>query len=100
MTDAARAAPTGGVARTRTLPLDAPMDLRTVLGPLVRGTGDPTMRVAAGAAIRASATPDGPGTIEVRVAGASILAAAWGPGADWLLDGLPAALGLDDDDAG
>jgi 3-methyladenine DNA glycosylase/8-oxoguanine DNA glycosylase len=58
------------------------------------------MRVTARAAIRASATPEGPGTIEIRVAGASILASAWGPGAGWLLDGLPAALGLDDDDHG
>ena len=58
------------------------------------------MRVAAGAAIRASATPDGPGTVEIRTEGAAIRASAWGPGADWLLDGLPAALGLDDDDAG
>jgi 3-methyladenine DNA glycosylase/8-oxoguanine DNA glycosylase len=91
---------TADPVRTRTLPLDGPLDLRALLGPLVRGSGDPTMHVAAGAAIRASATPEGAGTIEVRVAGASILASAWGPGADWLLDGLPAALGLDDDDTG
>ena len=86
--------------RTRTLPLDGPLDLRALLGPLLRGSGDPTTRVAAGAAIRASATPEGAGTLEIRVAGASVLASAWGPGADWLLDGLPAALGLDDDDTG
>jgi hypothetical protein len=76
------------------------VDLRMVLGPLVRGSGDPTIRVAPGAAIRASATPEGPGTIEIRVAGTAILASAWGPGADWLLECLPAALGLDDDDTG
>jgi 3-methyladenine DNA glycosylase/8-oxoguanine DNA glycosylase len=87
-------------AATRTIPLDAPLDLRTVLGPLARGTGDPTMRVAAGAAIRASVTVDGPAAIELRVDGASVHARAWGPGADQLLDGLPAALGLDDDDTG
>jgi len=87
-------------AQTRMIPLDAPVDLRAVLGPLMRGTGDPTMRVAAGAAIRASETPEGPGTIEMRVVGASILASAWGPGAAWLLEALPAALGLDDDDTG
>jgi 3-methyladenine DNA glycosylase/8-oxoguanine DNA glycosylase len=86
--------------RTRTLPLDVPLDLRAVLGALVRGTGDPTIRVGAGAAIRASATPEGPGTIDLRLQGASILASAWGPGAAWLLDGLPALLGLDDDDTG
>ncbi|MEA2673957.1 MAG: hypothetical protein QOI92_1149 [Chloroflexota bacterium] len=99
MTGPLESAP-GLSARTRTIQIDGPLDLRVVLGPLARGSGDPTMRVAAGAAIRASATPEGAGTIEVRVAGAAILASAWGPGADWLLDGLPAALGLDDDDTG
>src|SRR5207244_1088605 len=44
----------------RTLQLDRPTDLRGLLGPLARGSGDPTMRVAATAAIRASMTPDGP----------------------------------------
>ncbi len=87
-------------AATRTIALDGPLDLRTVLGPLVRGTGDPTMRVASGAAIRASVTPDGPAAIEVRVDGASLRAWAWGPGSAWLLEALPAALGLDDDDTG
>lgn len=78
----------------------AQLDLRAVLGPLARGSGDPTMRVAATAAIRASMTPDGPGTIELRVTGSTIRALGWGPGATSLLDGLPAALGLDDVDAG
>jgi len=82
------------------LTLDRPIDLRVPLGPLARGSGDPTMRVAAAAAIRASVTPDGPGAIDVRLSGASLRATAWGPGADHLLVGLPAVLGLDDDDAG
>lgn len=92
--DAAALAPGG----TAALALDRPIDLRTVLGPLARGSGDPTMRVAATAAVRASMTPDGPGTIDIRVAGAQLRATAWGPGAGHLIDGLPAALGLDDDD--
>jgi 3-methyladenine DNA glycosylase/8-oxoguanine DNA glycosylase len=87
-------------ALARSVPVDRPIDLRFVLGPLVRGAGDPTMRVAAGAAIRASTTPDGPGAIEMLVTGGGVDAWAWGPGADRLLDGLPALLGLDDDDAG
>lgn len=98
------------------LSLDRPIDLRAVVGLLARGAGDPTMRVAAGAAIRASMTPDGPGTIDIRVVGsaaagggatadragggATVHAQAWGPGAGHLLAGLPAALGLDDDDTG
>lgn len=84
----------------RTIALDIPLDLRTVLGPLARGSGDPTMRVAAGAAIRASVTAAGPAAIELWTEGASVHARAWGPGAELLLAGLPAALGLDDDDTG
>ena len=84
----------------RTLAIDGPMDLRAILGPLARGAGDPTMRVASGAAIRASVTAAGPASIELRVVGGEIRAWAWGPGAEVLLDGLPALLGQDDDDAG
>jgi 3-methyladenine DNA glycosylase/8-oxoguanine DNA glycosylase len=64
------------------------------------------MRVSATAAIRASMTPDGPGSIDIRVVagaeagGATVRAQAWGPGAASLLAGLPALLGLDDDDTG
>ena len=84
----------------RVIPLDRPVDLRTLLGPLARGAGDPTMRVATAAAIRASVTPAGPGAIEIRVDGAAARARAWGPGATFLLDGLAALLGLDDNPAG
>lgn len=87
-------------ATQRTIALDGPIDLRATLGPLARGSGDPTLRVAANAALRASMTADGPATIELRADGREVLAWAWGPGAEMLLDGLPAALGLDDDDAG
>lgn len=87
-------------ATSRTIPLDGALDLRGVLGPLARGSGDPTMRVAANGALRASMTADGPATVELRVEGSAVRAWAWGPGADRLLDGLPAALGLDDDDSG
>jgi 3-methyladenine DNA glycosylase/8-oxoguanine DNA glycosylase len=94
-------------ALRRAVPLEAPLDLRSALGANVRGAGDPTIRVAAEAAIRASTTVEGPGAIEIRLAshdstGAAreVRAWAWGPGAAALLAGLPAALGLDDDDAG
>jgi 3-methyladenine DNA glycosylase/8-oxoguanine DNA glycosylase len=87
-------------AAARSLELDRPLDLRIPLGPLVRGAGDPTIRVASRAAIRASVTPDGPGAMEVRLDGSSVRAWAWGPGAASLLEALAALLGLDDDDAG
>ena len=45
-------------------------------------------------------TEDGPGAIEIRTDGPTARAWAWGPGAARLLHGLPALLGLDDDDSG
>ncbi|MEW5992149.1 MAG: DNA-3-methyladenine glycosylase 2 family protein [Chloroflexota bacterium] len=84
----------------RTIDLDAPLDLRFVLGPLLRGRGDPTLRLNAVAATRATRTPDGPATLLVEVRGTRLQAEAWGPGADHVLDGLPALLGLDDDATG
>lgn len=87
-------------AERRELRLDRPLDLRTVLGTLVRGSADPTLRVAASAAIRASATDEGPAAMEIRTDGPAVAAWAWGPGAAQLLDGLPALLGVDDDASG
>jgi 3-methyladenine DNA glycosylase/8-oxoguanine DNA glycosylase len=80
----------------RTIPLDRPLDLRLTLGPHLRGTGDPAMRIGPGRAIRATRTPDGPATIELSLRGAALRAEAWGPGADLALDGAPALVGLDD----
>ncbi|MFE9849153.1 DNA-3-methyladenine glycosylase family protein [Streptomyces sp. NPDC005576] len=76
-----------------------PLDLRLVLGPLRRGTGDPTFRTTDdGSFWRATRTPAGPGTLRVRaVPGGRVGATAWGPGADWLLDQLPELLGAADD---
>ncbi|OGO54296.1 MAG: hypothetical protein A2V84_02350 [Chloroflexi bacterium RBG_16_70_13] len=84
----------------RTIDLDAPLNLGLVLGPLVRGRGDPTMRLSAVAAARATRTADGPATLLVEARGARLEAEAWGPGADRVLDGLPSLLGLDDDATG
>lgn len=51
---------------------------------------------------RASRTPDGPVTLAVaaRPAHGEVHAEAWGPGAAWALDQLPALLGADDDWSG
>lgn len=94
----APAGDTGG--KTRTWVPDGPLALGLVLGPLRRGPGDPTFRVTPdGSVWRASATPAGPGTLRVRAHGGEVTAQAWGPGADWLLEGLPALLGAEDDPA-
>jgi 3-methyladenine DNA glycosylase/8-oxoguanine DNA glycosylase len=77
-----------------------PVDLYRTLAPLRRGTGDPTFRIdAAGAIWRAARTPAGPGTLRISAAPTvgEVLGHAWGPGAAWLLDQLPALCGAADD---
>ncbi|MEU9132663.1 DNA-3-methyladenine glycosylase 2 family protein [Kitasatospora sp. NPDC048540] len=78
-----------------------PLDLPRILFPLRRGPGDPALRTTGdGAVWRASRTPAGPGTVRIAAAGGEVTAQSWGPGADWLLEALPALLGADDDPAG
>jgi 3-methyladenine DNA glycosylase/8-oxoguanine DNA glycosylase len=88
-----------------------PVDVRLVLSVHCRGARDPAYRVdASGAVWRTVLTPDGPGTLRVTARGgfrykdsgspADIAAAAWGPGAGWLLETLPSLLGSHDDQAG
>ncbi|GAA1222025.1 DNA-3-methyladenine glycosylase family protein [Pseudonocardia alaniniphila] len=75
------------------------LDLSGVLAPLRRGRGDPTWHsVGEGSAIwRASTTPDGPATTRLhRRSDGTVVCEAWGPGAQWSLDGLPALLGVHD----
>jgi 3-methyladenine DNA glycosylase/8-oxoguanine DNA glycosylase len=79
--------------------LDAPLDLRLTLGPLVRGTADPAMRLTSGRAIRSTRTAEGLATIELVVAGGQLRAEAWGPGGEAALDGAAALVGLEDDRA-
>ena len=80
------------------------VDVRLTLSPHRRGGRDPTYRVdAAGAVWRTSLTPDGPGTLRVTSRGSEntlVIGQAWGPGAAWLLDTLPAQLGAHDDLSG
>jgi 3-methyladenine DNA glycosylase/8-oxoguanine DNA glycosylase len=84
----------------RTIDLGTPLDLHVVFGPHVRGHGDPTGRVSSRSAIRATRTADGPATLLLELRGTRVEAEAWGPGADRVLDGLPALLGLMDDPSG
>ncbi|MFE2443469.1 DNA-3-methyladenine glycosylase family protein [Streptomyces sp. NPDC059426] len=85
----------------RTWSPSGPCDLARNLGVLQRGPGDPAFQVGTdGAFWRASRTPAGPGTIRIARKGSEIEGRAWGPGAEWLLDGLPALLGADDDPSG
>ncbi|WP_051722686.1 DNA-3-methyladenine glycosylase [Streptomyces albus] len=66
---------------------------------LRRGPGDPAFRTEPdGSVWRASRTPLGPGTLRlVRLGTGEVEARAWGPGAEWLLDGVPALCGAEDE---
>jgi 3-methyladenine DNA glycosylase/8-oxoguanine DNA glycosylase len=103
------------------------VDVRLTLAVQGRGRGDPTFQAdEAGAIWRTSLTPEGPATIRVLPGRPSaqpgpspappgeapdeagegpgpatlVRAQSWGPGAGWLLDALPGALGLYDDVSG
>ncbi|HSY16224.1 MAG TPA: hypothetical protein VK816_09570 [Jatrophihabitantaceae bacterium] len=74
------------------------VDLRATLGPLRRGAGDPSVRFDTdGAVYWATGTPDGAGTLALRVLGAEVEAQAWGDGAEWLLEQVPTLVGARDD---
>ncbi len=45
----------------------------------------------------ATETPAGPASVAFRAAGDEVLADAWGPGAEWAINGVPVLLGRDDD---
>lgn len=77
-----------------------PVPVAAILRQQRRGGGDPTHRFdVEGRHWRASRTPEGPVTLAIAAqdAAGDIRAQAWGPGAAWALDQLPALLGdLDD----
>jgi 3-methyladenine DNA glycosylase/8-oxoguanine DNA glycosylase len=113
---------TGEHARVREWQAPFRVDVRLALSVHGRGRSDPTFRIdEAGAVWRTSLTPDGPATIRVlpgtmralpgeassgeaspgtTPAGTRVVAHAWGTGAGWLLDALPAVLGIYDDISG
>ena len=72
-----------------------PVDVRRTLAPLRRGAGDPTHRVAEdGALWRTTCTDDGPATLRLTQRGLhEVHCAAWGPGAERAVAGLPDLLG-------
>lgn len=75
-----------------------PVSLRLTLGVYWHGSGDPTFRAGRdGALWRTTLTPDGPATLSIRQASdGAVRGHAWGPGARWALDMLPAQLGAFD----
>jgi 3-methyladenine DNA glycosylase/8-oxoguanine DNA glycosylase len=73
-----------------------PLDVRLTLGPLQRGSGDPTHRVSPDGIWRVSMTPAGPATLRLTVLRSGIRAQAWGPGDEWMLASVPSLLGAAD----
>jgi 3-methyladenine DNA glycosylase/8-oxoguanine DNA glycosylase len=75
-----------------------PLDLgRTVLYQR-HGRGDPTMQVSGAVIWRTSRTPAGTATLALRAVSPGVIrAAAWGAGAAWALEQLPALCGAEDD---
>lgn len=81
------------------------VDLSAVLGPFQHGRFDPTVLTdGSGGLWRTTLTPEGPSTMHLALtpgtADALVRASAWGPGALWALDRMPALLGADDDPRG
>jgi 3-methyladenine DNA glycosylase/8-oxoguanine DNA glycosylase len=81
---------------------DRQVSVRGLLGQQRHGGGDPTYLLDGDAVWRGIRTPAGATTLKVRarVAEGDIHAEAWGPGADWALEHVPAMLGAADDAAG
>ena len=91
--------------RTRTWTPDFPVGAGPLLGPalasLRRGSGDPTYRIVGGRHWRGLRTPEGPATLALAEQGSggrpAVVAEAWGSGAEWALEQVPALLGAYDD---
>nr|WP_029144751.1 3-methyladenine DNA glycosylase [Microbacterium luticocti] len=74
-----------------------PLDLLATVGFHRRGPRDPTMTVTGGVLWRAARTPQGVATLALRETSPGLVrAAAWGPGAGWALEQLPALCGAHD----
>lgn len=85
---------------SRFIPTARSIDLALTLLPLLRGAGDPTMRIVGAEVWRASRTPDGPVTVRFSNGDGGIEVEAWGPGSDWLHERSPEWCGALDDDSG
>jgi 3-methyladenine DNA glycosylase/8-oxoguanine DNA glycosylase len=82
----------------RRLELEAPLDLALTLGPLRRAGGrDLSICLTRDEAWRATLTPEGPATLHLRLLPGALDARAWGAGARWALDNVPALIGTGDD---
>ncbi|MGN6131763.1 MAG: DNA-3-methyladenine glycosylase family protein [Nocardioidaceae bacterium] len=78
-----------------------PCPVGQILSILRKGPADPTYRTDPdGTVWRGIRTPEGTATLRLRPYDGHVHATAWGSGADWALEGVPALLGADDDPSG
>ena len=80
-----------------------PCPVGTIASSLRHGGGDPTYRVDPDGTIwRGVRSPAGVATLRLtsQPDAGEVYGEAWGPGADWVLDRMPAMLGADDNPAG
>jgi 3-methyladenine DNA glycosylase/8-oxoguanine DNA glycosylase len=79
-----------------------PCPVPLLIGHLRRGAGDPTYRTLGDTTWRGIRTPEGPATLllEPRPREGVVVARAWGAGAAWALESVPALLGAEDDVSG
>src|SRR5579872_5700147 len=101
MVNTAGTSAVAGPPSRRELRLSRPLSLGQTLGPMQRGSRDPTMRITGSEVVRVSLTPDGPASLWMRCPPGSdrVQAEAWGPGADWIMESLAGLIGQDDDPA-
>jgi len=85
------------VTRTRRLELPDGYHFTATLRSLLVVRHDPCGRLAEGEFWLSARTPDGPGTLHLARAGATLTATGHGPGAGWLTDRADAIAGLRDD---
>lgn len=76
------------------------VNLPLTLRPLMRGYLDPTMRTEASGIWRTARTPLGAATMHLGRRSHGIEVLAWGPGAEWVIAGVPELLGEGDDWSG
>ena len=81
-------------------PVPERYDLGRTVGRLAVIPGDPTVQAGGREAWWTTRTPDGPGTLRLRLDGGALAATAFGPGAAWLLARADAVAGLRDDVSG
>lgn len=74
-----------------------PVSLSQTLRPLRRGHGDPTFRTDDSGVWRTLRSPAGGATLHLARGQQGIRATAWGPGAEWAIEGVPELLGHGDD---